>query len=351
MTLEDLSIRALHRLDAANSRLRHSVVEACFYNLRLLAQELPDRRGNGDFAKNLDEALANASNARKLIDAHLAYEAKRGVTVAGLFPQEREAVMRALGDIERLAAAGVPERNNVEASRAFGDRIVADVDDALSAIDRMRAAVAGRRIPIWPVLEELVSMHRPACEAQDVELELHGDGVRHEVFAQREPLLNALSELVKNALRHACSAGQDGGNRIAVRLGTDESTHDTVISVADNGRGIPPERLALIGSAGASTSGGGDGIAMVRRIIEGEQFGLVTFESEPGKGTTVRVRLPRRAEPGLEPAAEKADSDVDVAAGAARRPRLSARRILAAAIAFFSILAVGFLLAWLAVLM
>ncbi len=39
MEPQDLSVRALHRLDACNSRLRHSIVEACFYNLRVLAQK------------------------------------------------------------------------------------------------------------------------------------------------------------------------------------------------------------------------------------------------------------------------------------------------------------------------
>ena len=147
---------------------------------------------------------------------------------------------------------------------------------------------------------------------------------------------------MQNALKHACPAGQNGGRRIVVGLGVDEDTRDTIISVEDNGRGIPPERLALVGAAGASTSGGGDGVAMVRRIIEGQHLGLVTFESEPCAGTTVRVRLPRRTEPALEP--ERPAAEPEAAAGPEQR--LSPARIIAAVVVFLIVLATGICLAW-----
>jgi len=339
VTLNDLSVRALHRLDAANSRLRHSVVEACFYNLRMLAQELPGRRaGNGGFMKNLADALAKVADARRLTEEYFACDVAPNVRVRNLFTSEGHAVSQSFADIEGCRQEGIPSRDDAPACQRFAERVVGDVDDILSAVDRIREATRGRRIPVREALEELVAIHRGACEAEGVSLELTAapeDDLQ--VFADRPALLDALSELIRNALKYAFPACLNGEKRIALRLEVDEESRDAVIAVADTGCGMTAERLERVGAAGASTSGGGDGVAMVRRIIEGEHLGLVTYQSELEKGTTVRVRLPRRAEPPVEEA---------IPVGGVAPAQVSTRRKLAAVGAFVLILAAGLLAAW-----
>ena len=334
MTVDDLSIRALHRLDAANAHLRHSVVRACFYNLRVLVQELPGRRGDGAFARNLAEALDKVHDARTLITAHFAYQVERGVRIADLFPREHAVVSQALSDIESLGAAGIPARADAAACEEFAERVVASVDEVLAATDRIKSAGADRRIPLAPVLEDVVSIHRSALAERGIAIEFRDDGGGLTAFAARDSLLNALSELVGNAARHGFPAGRRGEQRIVLGLRADEDTRDAMILVRDTGCGMPRDRLARIGAAGASTSGGGDGIAAVRRVIEVEHVGLVTFESDAGRGTCVSVRLPRRAEPDLE---------AEPAAPMAGEP--STGRKAAAALALTGMVAIGVLLA------
>jgi len=349
MRLDELSIRALHRLDAAHSRLRHSIVETCFHNLRILAQELPGRRGNGDFARNLAEALGNVTVARKLIDEHFAYEVRPGVAIADLFPQQSCTIVGSLQAIEALAAKGIPPRENQRACEEFSERVVKGVDELLGAIDAVKNSIIGMRISPRKVLDELVSMERPLCEEKGVRLELEDrSDSRLEVFGCKEELLNALGELVRNALRHAFPDGRAEGGRITIRLSADQFTRDTIIAVCDNGRGMAPEQLARVGAAGASAAGSGDGVGVVRRIVERGHLGLVTYESAPGRGTCVQVRLPRRAEPGLE--AEPMGLEAQAAAEPPLEVALvetgpSAARIAAAILVAASVIAVGVCLA------
>jgi len=68
--------------------------------------------------------------------------------------------------------------------------------------------------------------------------------------------------------------------------------------VEDDGPGIPPDLRERIFTPFFSRREGGTGLglALVRRMVQAHQ-GIVTVESEVGRGTTFRVELPaaRRA--------------------------------------------------------
>lgn len=66
------------------------------------------------------------------------------------------------------------------------------------------------------------------------------------------------------------------------------------ISVADTGRGIPPENLSRIFDLYFTTrpEGTGLGLSLVHRIVA-EHGGRIHVESEVGRGTTVTIALPR----------------------------------------------------------
>ena len=65
------------------------------------------------------------------------------------------------------------------------------------------------------------------------------------------------------------------------------------VSFADTGGGIPPDALSKIFTPFFSTKerGTGLGLAIVFKIVE-SHHGRVDVESEPGRGTTVRVVFP-----------------------------------------------------------
>jgi signal transduction histidine kinase len=79
--------------------------------------------------------------------------------------------------------------------------------------------------------------------------------------------------------------------------------------VTDDGPGIAPELLPRVFEPHFSTrsAGTGLGLAIVRRLVE-SWGGAVTAESEPGRGTTIRLRLTAAGRRGVdahdEPASE-----------------------------------------------
>ena len=109
----------------------------------------------------------------------------------------------------------------------------------------------------------------------------------------------AVERVVSNLIRNGVNAG---GAPIRV---TAAAQGDQVrITVADQGRGIPPEALPNLfepfwrgDPARGRESGTGLGLAIVKTAVEAHR-GRVSVQSEPGKGSTFTVWLPRRQGPG-----------------------------------------------------
>ena len=115
-------------------------------------------------------------------------------------------------------------------------------------------------------------------------------------------LEQVLANLLDNALRHT-----PAGGRVVVSASRDATA--AVISVADDGEGIPPghltavfDRFHRVDPSRVSTDGGGSGLGLtIARAIVTDHGGTLEARSEgAGRGATFVVRLPlatRSAEP------------------------------------------------------
>jgi PAS domain S-box-containing protein len=126
-----------------------------------------------------------------------------------------------------------------------------------------------------------------------------------------------ITQVILNLAINARDAMPHGGT---LTIGTVDSTFDAAyaalhpgvapggyvtISVGDTGHGIAPEVLPHIFEPFFTTKppglGTGLGLATSYGIVE-QSGGHITLESEPGRGTTLFVHLPRVGEAGAEPA-------------------------------------------------
>lgn len=100
--------------------------------------------------------------------------------------------------------------------------------------------------------------------------------------------IDALSNLVDNAIKHTA--------RGSVRLIAHESDEDSVtFEVIDSGKGIPPERQADIFDVVLSDIAGGAGLGLsIASHAVRAQGGNIAVESEAGRGSTFRIRLPKQ---------------------------------------------------------
>ena len=112
-----------------------------------------------------------------------------------------------------------------------------------------------------------------------------------------EPLVGRFNKhLLKVALAHlvrnAVEATPRGGT---VLLRTAREQQFAVLILQDTGRGMPQEVVEKVFVPFYTTKIGGTGLGMVfvRQIVD-EHRGVITLESQVGRGTTVTIRLPHR---------------------------------------------------------
>jgi signal transduction histidine kinase len=108
------------------------------------------------------------------------------------------------------------------------------------------------------------------------------------VFADREHLNGIFSNLIKNGIQ---SIPQGTEGVIGIRM--EIKGNRVVVTISDNGSGIPEEIRGKMFTPNFTTksSGMGLGLSIVKRYVE-NAGGRIWFESESGKGTMFCVELP-----------------------------------------------------------
>lgn len=103
-----------------------------------------------------------------------------------------------------------------------------------------------------------------------------------------------IARLMSNLIGNAVKYTQDGGE-VSVALALAESGA-AIITVRDNGPGLPPERLrdpfTRFGArSGKDTMSAGLGLAFVKRVVDAHH-GTIAVKPNPGGGTIIEVWLP-----------------------------------------------------------
>jgi PAS domain S-box-containing protein len=133
---------------------------------------------------------------------------------------------------------------------------------------------------------EIADLVRPGAAKRDVAVEAAGEVRTAMVRADRSLLRQAVMNVVLNGIESMQKPGR-------VRLAVASDGGGYVLSVSDEGAGIPPEIRDKIFNLYFTTKGRGSGIglAMTYRVVQlhGAQL---DFDSQPGVGTTFRFLFP-----------------------------------------------------------
>jgi len=104
-----------------------------------------------------------------------------------------------------------------------------------------------------------------------------------------------VEQVVINLVVNACQALTVDDQKVAVTTHWDRETDRVVITVRDDGAGIPPEVVQRLTDPFFTTKrddgGTGLGLAISDKIVQ-DHGGSLTFDSTPREGTTVRVTVP-----------------------------------------------------------
>jgi PAS domain S-box-containing protein len=187
----------------------------------------------------------------------------------------------------RLVATGLANAERLE-------RILNDILD-LERLESGAMKLELRDHDVAALVDGATRLVEPAAVAAGVELRVN---VRpSKVRGDADRIVQALSKLIANAIDHSPRGA-------AVTVFAVPEDDRVVFSVIDRGRGIPSRLHGSIferftqgdGSDTRERGGAGLGLAIVRGIVE-SHGGRVWLDSEPGRGSTFAVALPRASDP------------------------------------------------------
>ena len=181
-------------------------------------------------------------------------------------------------------------RDNLRLIIVESDRMRRIVEQLLdiAAIEQGKFVLKNEMISIRELIEEIDGIGFQAINTNGNTLEFDiSPGLSH-VFADRDRLRQILLNLMSNASRHT----KGGLITIAARLEHGQA----VISVSDNGEGIPEELQGnlferYLGADIGRAHGTGLGLYICKQIIEAHG-GDIRIESRPGEGTAIYFSLP-----------------------------------------------------------
>jgi two-component system NtrC family sensor kinase len=286
-----------------------------------------DRAGElGDLARAFNRMAVHLRNAREELEDWNRRLEERVEEKSRELEQARDHMVftEKMASLGRLAAVVAHEINNplagilvsVRVLRRKLDRVLPDAearkdfDDSLEMIQRETARsgdivrnllfFSRQREPslapekLREIAErsvELVS-HQAELSAVDVSIESDPD------LADLDCDSNQIQQACIVALLNAIDAMPDGGD-LLVRLRDCRDEH-VCIEVQDTGCGIPRDLQLKVFEPFFSTKADGEGTGLGLSVLYGivrRHGGRVELESEEGKGTLVRMRLPRQPDP------------------------------------------------------
>ncbi|GMR12947.1 MAG: hypothetical protein BMS9Abin29_1142 [Gemmatimonadota bacterium] len=180
--------------------------------------------------------------------------------------------------------------------RRSADRMSRLIDDLLdiARLDAGRLKVEPASEPVGDLLQEAVALSSHLAGQAGVVVRMGGDDGMPRVMVDRERILQVLANLIGNAIQFTPAGGE-----ITLRAAAEEGR--VVVSVADNGPGVPEEVRAHLfdrfwrgGSSGGK--GAGLGLAIVKGLVEAHS-GEVWVESVAGEGATFSFSLPIAEKP------------------------------------------------------
>jgi signal transduction histidine kinase len=180
------------------------------------------------------------------------------------------------------------------------DRLVELVNDLLDVarIEADHVEINRRPIDVGEVVHEVVALIAPRVEHKQQHLSSYVAPVLPPALA--DP--GRVRQIVANLLTNAHLYTPEGGN---IHVGVESDRAWVQIVVEDSGVGMTKEETERIfdrfyraGNRSGSNPGTGLGLSIVKSLVD-LQFGQIDVDSEPGRGTCFRVRLPA-AVPGVD---------------------------------------------------
>jgi two-component system, OmpR family, phosphate regulon sensor histidine kinase PhoR len=234
------------------------------------------------------ERLREADRVKSELVSTVSHELRTPVTSISGYAQ-------LLLDPEVGALTGEQQRM-VEVVRRNSDRLLNLIEDllALSRADGVdQTEPAPGQVDLPALLDSVHRAMAPLAERRGLDVRLDCPDIVQTVAGSSGQLERVVLNLVSNAVKFTPEGG-------SVTVSLDQDQDGTLLTVSDTGLGIPQDELPFVFDRFYRASvaieqaiqGTGLGLAVVRSTVEAHG-GTVAIASEPGRGTTVSITLPK----------------------------------------------------------
>jgi signal transduction histidine kinase len=234
------------------------------------------------------QQLAEASQHKSQFLANMSHELRTPLNaiigVSEMLREDAEAAKQDTEPLDRVLGAG--------------RHLLALINDILdlSKIEAGRMELNLTSFSLAPVIDEVVKTIEPLATKNGNRVAVQCDGEIGTMHADQMRLRQALLNLMSNANKFT----EKGTITVAAHQGQENGRDCITLAVTDTGIGMTPEQMGKLfqefsqaSSTTASKYGGtGLGLVISRRFCQ-MMGGDITVASEPGRGSTFTIRLPR----------------------------------------------------------
>jgi signal transduction histidine kinase len=170
--------------------------------------------------------------------------------------------------------------------------------DMILDINRLESGqmpITFRSVGLSGLVDEVLNLQRPLAEEEQIRLEKEVPLSLPNVLIDVSLIERVLQNLLDNALK-TTPAGR-GVIRVEARSASTDGGRRVLVSVVDNGPGIPADIRdhmfqKFTTSEGQRRRGTGLGLAFCRMALDAHEEGIWVAQSAPGVGTTITFSLP-----------------------------------------------------------
>jgi signal transduction histidine kinase len=254
------------------------------YDVRVDERGTPEMRRLARSFNAMTERLRVSEDQRRDLLADVAHELRTPLSV---IQGNAEGLLDGLYPPDRAHLEPLIEETKVM-SRLLDDLL------RLSTAEAGALRLHRSRVDPGQLVEDLVAAFRTQADGAGVRLEGRVENGLPEIDVDPIRIGEVLANLLSNALRHTPPDG-------SVVVEATPASPGVSFTVTDTGAGIPLDALPYVFDRfvkSKDSGGAGLGLAIAKALVE-SHGGRIAAESEPGRGTTVRVVLPASSSTGL----------------------------------------------------
>ncbi|MBI3361265.1 MAG: GAF domain-containing sensor histidine kinase [Chloroflexi bacterium] len=256
--------------------------------------EAINKRGGGFSPDDADTLEILAAQAAVAIETARLFQ--QSDLVAEMVHELRTPLAALTATSHLLLRSDLPEERRAEFVRTIQQetlRLTSMTSDFLdlARLESGRARFVRAPFAMPELVAECVGIIQPQAHDRSIALRVEVPDVPRTVSGDRAKIKQVVLNLLTNAIKY----NREGGT-IVVRGAGDQNSYE--LSVADTGKGIPPDSLPRIfekfyrvADTEGWTQGTGLGLAIAKKIVE-THGGEMTVESQVGVGATFRFTLP-----------------------------------------------------------